>query len=165
MRTSKNQGYEKVSVGGVTHLFKADFSFLAALSDECEIDPFVMFAELNGGLGNPANIASILKCSLVSVAGEPVSPDDVEGVVAELITRQGIQEGAMIAKLMLSYAMIGDEKKQELHRTEAVQGILENLDIFQLKSLKRVLLQSAYLVAIFIICQCVSFKLLGPYIF
>lgn len=99
----------------------ADFGFLVAVN-EAGRDVSAVYTDLANGLMPPCDVQTVLACAAVL-------PDNVDRLefVADLITRYGLQECSIMARVMLSHAMIGDVKKSALDRGAAVQGLLESL--------------------------------------
>lgn len=133
---NKREGYESVDVGGVDHMFKADFAFLAELKDEAKEDPMRLFASFATGESDPNMVRAVLVSSIVSVDGVAL-PDNIrQEVIEELITRYGLQEAWILAQHLLSYAMIGSIKKSRLGDLEKMTQSLGGLSWLSLKSLQ-----------------------------
>lgn len=97
----------------------ADFGFLCSVNSLGR-DVALVFTDLANGLTPPEDVRNVL----VSAAVDVPESDRVEYIEA-LITRYGLQECAIMARVMLSHAMIGDVKKSAIDRAEVVRGILE----------------------------------------
>jgi len=121
---NKREGYESVDVGGVDHLFKADFSFLAELKEEAKADPMDIFSGFASGASDPILVRAVLVSSLVSIAGNELVDADKRNAIEKMITEYGLQEAWILAQHMLSYAMIGSIKKSHLGSLEKMNQAL-----------------------------------------
>jgi len=92
---------------------RADFGFLVAVTAATQRDPSEVFSELAAGLMPPEAVRDVLVCAAND------STVDVE----DLITRYGLQECAMVARVLLSHAMIGDTKKSAIGNQQALAEI------------------------------------------
>lgn len=162
---SKRQGFETVKCDGVSYLFKSDFSFLAELTEISNVDPFEIYARLNVGQGDPLLILDVLVSSIHSKENTPVEPSEKMEICRGFITSKGLQECHLLAKLLLSWGMIGDEKKSQMRQWTMTQKIIENLDVFQLMNSKKVQLLWGSILVNFGICVWLIFKTSVPPIF
>ena len=126
---SKKQGFETVRVDGTTYLFKADFSFLAELKEITGVDPFQIYAQINAGEADPVLVLGILQASIHSIGTTEIDPGEKDLECQKIITLKGLQECHLLAKLLLSWGMIGDEKKRELRRWGTTRRMLKELDV------------------------------------
>ncbi|MCK5641225.1 MAG: hypothetical protein KAJ19_10520 [Gammaproteobacteria bacterium] len=164
MSRNKLMGYEEVDVDGKIHIFKADFSFLVDVKHDSGIDPISIYNRFESGEGDAELVLSVLTCSLVSISGVDVIPEDREKICKDLITLKGLQESVILCRYMMSYAMIGDKKKSQILNMEKTQLLIDKLQPSPLKNLKNHLLLWAYVTLISGICACFSIKLLAPLI-
>lgn len=101
-------------------VFVADFGFLVALNTMGR-DVAYVFADLVQGLMPPEDIKNVLECAVQTDEGEE------EGAVVGLINRYGLQECSILARLLLSHALIGDIKKSQVTATEKTRSLLDSL--------------------------------------
>ena len=133
-----------------------DFGLLSAVNSYGR-DVALVFSDLSNGLMPPDDIRNILVCAAVD---EPEEGRDkyIEG----LITRYGLQECAIMARVMLSHAMIGDVKKSAMDRAEAVRGILETVLPSPSMSFTKAGLLWAGMVTVSTTLVCLIFKYGSP---
>jgi len=162
---SKRQGFETVKCDGFSYTFKSDFSFLAELTESTTVDPFEIYARINAGQGDPILILNVMVASIHSKENTPIEPSDKLEVCRGMITSKGLQECHILAKTLLAWGMIGDEKKSEMRQWNVTQQILENLDVFQLMNSKKVQLLWGSILVNFGICVWLIFKTSVPPIF
>ena len=110
----------------------ADFGFMCAVSSRGR-DVTALFNDLSEGLTSAEDIFSVLYCAAVDLP-----EDERKELIESLITRYGLQECAIMARVMLSHAMLGDVKKSQIDRGEEVQNLLEQFLPSQSKTLKQV---------------------------
>lgn len=115
----------------------ADFGFLESLNSLGR-DVAIIFAGLSEGELNPTDIKNIIVCALVDIDGDEVKESDLEGVTEDLIERYGLQECSVMARILLSYALIGDIKKLGAGRAAKYQAIIDQFLPSQSISLKKV---------------------------
>lgn len=96
-----------------------DFGFLVAVNESSGRDVSVIYSELTSGLMPPEDIRNVL-------ANAAVLADDVDryAFVEDLINRYGLQECAIMARVMLSHAMIGDVKKSAIEQGDVLRGLV-----------------------------------------
>jgi hypothetical protein len=154
---NKLEGYESVTVGEVSYLFKGDLSNMSSFKNASGIDPMVAFTVMNNGEYDPDIIKHICSACIVSVNGVDVDDGIKHGT--EFVNAAGLQLGALITQKMLLYSLIGDVKKSQLLTLEAIRGEIEAVWDFRSQTLKSRLLLWAYRVAIFGALACSSFSL------
>jgi hypothetical protein len=134
----------------------ADFGFLESVNSFGR-DVAVVYSDLSQGLMPPADIRNVL-VSAVQLRDEENKKDFIES----LITKYGLQECAIMASVMLSHAMIGDEKKSQIENQVRVEGALSALTSTQSENLKRLgLLWGAMFIASTVLaCTISSFYVL-----
>ena len=117
-------------------------------------DVSFIFSELSEGYLPAEDIKNVLCCACVDVD----NPDDL---IIELINKYGIQECAVMARLLLTHAMIGDVKKLKMDRGEAVRLAMENFINTPSTSLKKVMSLWAGMCAASTALVCMIFSLLN----
>lgn len=161
MSNSKRQGYEEVDSDGVLYLFKADFGFLASLQELTGSKLFTIAEEIPAG--DPEVIRDVLVSSLVKKSGDDVdelSIDSKRELIEDFITRHGLQECSILANHMMSNAMIGDLKKNQIDRHQSIQSLMNHFVISRSTIFKNHAYLWGYLALIFGTYQCISIKLL-----
>jgi len=136
----------------------ADFGFLSAVNYMGR-DVSLIFADLSNGLMPPDDVRNVIMCAAVDV-----EEGGKEAFVEDLISRYGLQEIAIMARLLLSHGMIGDVKKSALGRLETVQGILDKLIPFRSTTFIKAGLLWVATVAISTSLACLIFKYTGWFI-
>lgn len=127
----KRRPNEEVVLDGDKELkFSSDFGFLQALNTLGR-DVAQVFADLAGGLMPPADVRNVLQSSIQGHDGEE------EAAAVDLINRFGLQECAILARLLLSHALIGDKKKSQMLGMEKTRALLDSLLPSRLENLKR----------------------------
>lgn len=156
MASNKLIGVVDVECGEDVYQFKSDFSFLAALNEQ-HCDPMSAYVELANGKSDPVTIREIMKAAVKSKNGSPVLKPTKE--IEELITRYGIQNCWILCRHLLSYAMIGDEKKLELRNMTPNKLTQLITEPFLLENSKNRRLLWVYHLVISGICACINFSL------
>lgn len=87
----------------------------------------MVFASLTSGDLNPDYIKDTVTSSLTHINSEPVNDAQREKTAIEMIERFGLQEVSLLARDMISRAMIGDIKKSQLANQEEVQSLMSQL--------------------------------------
>ena len=154
-------GYEEVEVDGKIHVFKSDFDFLVDVKHASGIDPISIYNRFESDEGDAELVLSVLTCSLVSISGVDVIPEDREKICKDLITLKGLQEAVILCRYMMSYAMIGDKKKSQILSMEKTQLLIDQLQPSPLRNLKNHLLLWGYVMLLSGLCVCFNIKWLA----
>ena len=96
--------------GEKTVIFAGDFN-MARLINEAGRDVQLIFVDLSNGLMPAEDIRNVMIAGLVSVDGTVLVDSEIEPYVEYLISTYGLQECSVVARLLLSHALIGDKKK------------------------------------------------------
>jgi hypothetical protein len=96
-------------------IFTADFGMLEELASIGR-DPALIYADLSAGLMPPVDVRNVMAAS---------GPEDLD--IEDLINRYGLAECSMIARHMLSHAMIGDAGKSRALGQETTRALLDSL--------------------------------------
>ena len=145
---------------GVTIVFSADFG-AARQINELGRDLSLIFIDLENGLFPVEDIRSVLISCLESVGGQEKIEGEKESYIEYIISKHGIQECSIVARLLLSHALLGDKKKLQTLRAGEVREVIMNLIPSQSKNL---LLVGLFLAATSLISTglvCVIFKFFG----
>jgi len=108
---------------GTEIIFAGTHGMLEELADKGR-DPALIFSDLSAGLMPPLDIRHVLEAS---------GPDDLD--VGRLIDRYGLAECSIVARLMLSHGMIGDEGKSRALGQETTRALLDSLMMDREKAL------------------------------
>ena len=129
----KRKPNEEIFRDGDNHIrLVADFGFMSAVNSYGR-DVSMVFTDLSNALMPPLDIKNVLVCAAVDI------PDgEREAFVEDLINRYGLQECAIMARVMLSHAMLGDVKKSSMDRAEAIQGLMDQFINTPSASIKKV---------------------------
>lgn len=136
----------------------ADFGFLSAVNYMGR-DVALIFSDLSNGLMPPDDIRNVIVCAAADIPEE-----GKEAFVEDLINRYGLQECAIMARVMLSHGMIGDAKKSALGRMEAIQGIFDKLVPFRSTTFIKAGLLWVATVATSTALACLIFRYAGLFI-
>lgn len=161
MSANKLMGFEDVDVDGKTYVFRSNFDFLVEVKADSGVDPIRIYNCFQSDEADPSLVLSVLTCSLVSVSGVPVIPDDREKICKDLVDLKGYQEAVILCSYMMNYAMIGDKKKSQITSREKTQMLLDQLSPSPLKNFRNHLLLWGYVMLISGICVCINIKLQG----
>lgn len=115
-------------------IFAGDFD-MARQINEAGRDVQAIFIDLSNGLIPAEDIRNVMIAGLVSVNGTDLPYSEIEDYIEYLISEYGLQECSMIARLMLSHALLGDKKKLQTVRAEEVRGMITDLIPSQSKNL------------------------------
>ena len=127
----KRKPNEEVFIDGDRHLvLAADFGFLEAVNSHGR-DVALIFNDLHAGLMPPRDV-----CSVLSSCFQHVDDSERESLAVDLINRYGLQECAIMARVMLSHGMIGDIKKSSIASGEKMTTLVEMFDDFKSTSLR-----------------------------
>lgn len=113
---------EAVSGNGHNYLFAGTFGNIEAVSFVCG-DPGQLMARLCENELPPADIRSVMLCCVEERDGKPVTQQDREDVADEVVESFGLQDCSLLAQHLLGYGLIGDVKKKQIERHEAVAGM------------------------------------------
>ena len=108
---------ETIQDGDKEVSFVADFGFLVELN-EMGRDVAFVFQDLASGLMPPAEVKNVLVCAIEHGGEEEV---------IDIINRYGLQECSILARLLLSHALIGDIKKSQVSGMEKNRTLLDSL--------------------------------------
>jgi len=108
---------------GKSYRFAGTFSFIRMLSLAGR-DPSLIFADLAEGLLPPEEIKNVIKFSIVQIDDVDIQDQKRESTAVEFIERAGLQDSSLLARMMMSHAMIGAIKKKHIRQKEAIQGAL-----------------------------------------
>jgi len=125
----------------------ADWGFMYAVNSYGK-DISVIYRELSEGLTNPEDIRNVL------IAAARDIDEGAEAIFERLIEKYGLQECGVMAQIMVSHAVIGDEKKRAIARGEAIKSLLERMGNSRSMSLKKVgvLLAATWLISLTAAC-------------
>ena len=157
-------GFEDVDVDGKIYVFRSNFDFLVEVKADSGVDPMMIFNRFESDEADPLLVLSVLTCSLVSISGVPVIPDDREKICKDIVDLKGLQEAVILCRHLMSYAMIGDKKKSQILNLEQTQMLLDQLLPSPLKNFRNHLLLWGYVMLISGICVCINIKWLAPLI-
>lgn len=110
---------------GKSYRFAGTFNFIRMLSLAGR-DPSFIFADLADGLLPPDEIKNVIKFAIEELNGEIVADEDREAIAIEFIERAGLTDASLIARIMMSHAMVGTIKKKQLLQQEAIQAIFKS---------------------------------------
>lgn len=156
MGSNKSCGIEEVECGKDTYLFKADFSFAAAVKQTVG-DPLKVYQKFASEECDPEQIKGVLCCSIKQKNGEDIKNKEEE--VEDLVTRNGLQECLFLCDHLLAYAIIGDVKKSKLRRLKPNKLTELLTEPFMLESSRNRRLLWVYHLMNSGICVCTSFSL------
>lgn len=117
---SKRQGIETVKANGVEYKFKMDFSTLARIEEELNVNLLTMFSGL---VENTLPSSNIINVILTETIQSDNKNDDIEQILIEF----GFQECWALAYTLLSHGMIGDKKKRNLTRSRLIQESFDSV--------------------------------------
>lgn len=140
--------------GSRTLRFVADYGFLVSVSSIGR-DAARIYIDLSEGTIDPECVRDILVCSVADF-----EDDEKSSLIEDLITRYGLQECAIMAQIMLSHAMIGDVKKRNLAKGEAIQSLTNQLIPSRSKNFAKVGLLWAACCATSTLAVCLIFRIL-----
>ena len=153
---------EYIKDGKTEYCFAGNFEMLERLESK-GYDLAAIFNELSSGLMHLSTISDVLSSSMHTKNDAKVLETDKADLVKSIIDRYGLQEAAMIARLMLSYAMVGSIKKHQLDRGEMLSGLMSQITDSKSMSLKRRGLVWTALCTFFIVQVCLIFNALNQY--
>lgn len=108
---------------GKSYRFAGTFNFIRMLSLAGR-DPAFIYADLIDGNLPPDEIKQVIMFSMEQINGEDVPDQDREEEAVELIERSGLVDASLLARIVMSHAMIGAIKKKQIRQNETLQGII-----------------------------------------
>ena len=152
----KRKPGEEIFEDGDKHVrLVADFGFLIAVNSYGR-DVAMIYTDLSNGLMPADDVRNVL----VSAAADIPDGERAE-YIEDLITRYGLQECTVMARVMLSHAMIGDVKKSALDRAEVVRGLMDSLLNTQSMTFRKAGLLWAGTVTVSTLLACLIIKHTG----
>lgn len=128
---------EVATLNGVVYKFAGTFGFIERLAVLGK-DPAYIFEELSSGSLPPTHIKNVLSCALETIDGKDIIGDnDKSDVVERFIEAAGLQDSSLIARIMMSHAMIGSIKKKKMREGEEIESLFLKSKNFRLRNLKR----------------------------
>lgn len=131
---AKNQ--EFIKDGDTEYCFAGNFDMLESLEGKGH-DLADIFNTISSGSLPLTAITDTLAASLHTIDNEEPAELSKIDTVKTIIEKYGLQEAAMIARMMLSYAMVGSVKKHQMDRDEMIQGMMSQIIGSQSMSLKK----------------------------
>lgn len=110
----------------ISYTCSATWGFLQLLSVRRKNLNDVFMSLANGEL-NPNLIMDVISCSLIKVNNDEINEAKRDKTALEIIERFGLQESSMIAREMISRAMIGDIKKKQLDQNLKVKALVDQI--------------------------------------
>ena len=153
---------EYIKDGETEFCFAGNFGMLEKLESKGH-DLAGIFNELSSGALPLTAITNVLAASLHTQNAVEILETDKSDLIESIIDRYGLQEAAMIARMMLSYSMVGSVKKQQLDRNELTKGIMTQVIGFESMSLKKRGLVWMGLWTFSIIQTCLIFSVLNQH--
>lgn len=86
-----------------------------------------VFSSVMTGETNPLIIKDVIACSLTHINNEEVNDAQRDKVAIEIIERFGVQESSILARDMVSRAMLGDIKKKSLEENLKLKTLTDQL--------------------------------------
>jgi len=118
----KNRECEEVAIlESDSYRFAGTFGFLERLALKGR-DPAYVFDDLSSGLLPPNHIKNVLSCSLEQMNGDDIN-DGHDGIITDFIERGGLQESSMVARTILTNAMIGSVKKKKMALNQEAESL------------------------------------------
>ena len=127
---------EYIKDGKTEYCFAGNFDMLEKLENTGH-DLAGIFNELSSGALPLLTISNILAASLQSKDAVNVLETDKAELIKSIIDRYGLQEAGIVARLMLSYSMVGSVKKHQMDRDEITRGLMSQIIGSESMSLKR----------------------------
>lgn len=110
----------------ISYTCSATWGFLQLLSVRRKNLNDVFMSLANGEL-NPNLIMDVISCSLIKVNNDEINEAKRDKTALEIIERFGLQESSMIAREMISRAMVGDIKKKQLDQNLKVKALVDQI--------------------------------------
>ena len=92
-------------------------------------DVMLVLAGLQSGLLNVTDIKNCIKCFITHRDGSKVDENDLDDIVVEFIEDFGLQECSVLARMLITYAVIGNLKKKQIANQETTTTIIEKLSL------------------------------------
>ena len=127
---------EYIKDGETEYCFAGNFDMLEKLENTGH-DLAGIFNELSTGALPLLTISNILAASLQSKDAVDVLETDKSELIKSIIDRYGLQEAGIIARMMLSYSMVGSVKKHQMDRDEIIKGLMSQIIGSESMSLKK----------------------------
>lgn len=86
-----------------------------------------VYTSLMGGELNPDYIKNVISSSLESVNSEEVNDAKRQAVAVEIIEKFGLQEASILARDMISRAMVGKLKLAQIERNQTTTSLMNQL--------------------------------------
>jgi len=153
---------EYIKDGETEYCFAGNFGMLEKLESKGH-DLAGIFNELSTGALPLEAIKNVLAASLHTKDAAEVLETDKPDLIESIIDRHGLQEAAMIARMMLSYSMVGSLKKQQLDRSEITKGIMSQVIGSESMSLRKRGLVWMGLWSFSILQTCLIFSVLNQH--
>ena len=148
---------------GKIAIFAGDFD-MARQIDQAGRDIQLIFTDLSNGLMPAEDIRNVLAAGLVSLDGKDLVDVENKDYIEYLISEHGLQECSIVARLILSHALIGDKKKLQTVKVNEIREVIMNLIPSHSKNM---LLLGSFLVVTSLISAglvCLIFKYFGKHI-
>ena len=108
---------------GKSYRFAGTFGCIRMLSLAGR-DPSLIFADLADGLLPPEEIKNVIKFSIEQVDGVDIDDMERESIAIEFIERSGLQDASLLARMMMTHAMIGAVKKKSIRTQEQIESLI-----------------------------------------
>lgn len=148
---------EVVTGNGNTYLFSGTLGNIESLSF-LSGDPSALFARLTKGELPPVDIKNVISTTMDSVNKINCEDLDLTEETAKFIEDFGLQDSAVLCRMLLSHALIGDVKKKSIESKQAMTGMIRKFRLFPSMTSKRLGLFLAGIFTIFAISACMIFK-------
>lgn len=126
---------EVATLNGVAYKFAGTFGFIEKLALKGR-DPAFVFDDLSSGLLPPTHIKNALSCALVAVDGEDITTGH-DDLIESFIEEAGLQDASLVARVLMSHAMIGSVKKKKMIDGEELTELHLKSKNFLSKNLKK----------------------------
>lgn len=147
---------EVATLDGVAYKFAGTFGFIERLAIKGR-DPAYIYDDLSSGLLPPIHIKNALSCSLEAVDGVDIL-EGQDDVIVSFIEAAGLQESSMVARVLMSHAMIGSVKKKQIRLDEELKGLEMKTRNFLSTNLGKVGLSLAVISLILVALACMNFN-------
>ena len=153
---------EYIKDGETEYCFAGNFDMLEKLESTGH-DLAGIFNELSSGALPLLTISNILAASLQSKDAVNVLETDKAEIIKSIIDRYGLQEAGIIARMMLSYSMVGSVKKHQMDRDEITKGLMSQIIGSESMSLKKrgLVWMGHWLTSVFL--ACLTFSVLSQH--
>ncbi|MCK4621335.1 MAG: hypothetical protein KAT62_03870 [Desulfuromonadales bacterium] len=113
-------------------------------------DPSELFVKLSNGRMPPGDIKTVIACTLEEIDGQPASEFDRDEIAVQFVEDFGLQDCSLLARQLISHAIIGDVKKKQIALEESIKGMKKSSP-FRLMRFVRAGLLWAGLLMIFVL--------------